>query len=157
MARHQRLAIPLWMMTYFGYQLLECVEQATEASPEDCRRHLSYMAKALRIMGVPFSDDRERMIAFARDAEVLENDGEELLSQFSDPIAGEMLTRRDMIAAPPDIRMREVLEIRHTACSPVALVEDGRLVGVVGDDEIYRGILRQSALGEEAGEEDPTS
>jgi hypothetical protein len=28
----------------------------------------------------------------------------------------------------------------------LALVEDGKIVGVVGDDEIYRGILRQSSL-----------
>jgi hypothetical protein len=69
MERHQRLSIPPWMMTYFGYQLLECVEQATAASPEECQRHLSYMAKALRIMGIPFSDSREKMVAFARDIE----------------------------------------------------------------------------------------
>ena len=54
-----------------------------------------------------------------------------------------------VVAAPPDIRMRQVLEIRHTTCSPVALVEDGRLIGVVGDDELYRGILRQSALADQ--------
>ena len=28
----------------------------------------------------------------------------------------------------------------------VALVDDGKLIGVVGDDEIYRGILRQTGL-----------
>jgi hypothetical protein len=28
----------------------------------------------------------------------------------------------------------------------VPLLEDGRLVGVVGDDEVYRGMLRQTAL-----------
>ena len=44
--------------------------------------------------------------------------------------------------------MREALEIRHQTGSAVALVEDGKLIGLVGDDEIYQGILRQSALAE---------
>jgi hypothetical protein len=69
MARHARLAIPPWMMTYFGYQLLECVEDETRASADDRQRHLSYMAKALRIMGIPFSDERATMVSFARDVE----------------------------------------------------------------------------------------
>ena len=51
-----------------------------------------------------------------------------------------------LVLAGPDIRMREILEIRHETCSPVVLVEEGRMVGVVGDGEIYSGILRQSAL-----------
>ncbi len=62
--------------------------------------------------------------------------------------------RDAVVAAPPDIRMRQVLEIRHTTCSPVALVENGKLIGVVGDDEIYRGILRQSALADQPEEGD---
>jgi hypothetical protein len=69
MARHARLSIPPWMMTYFGYQLLECVEHVTRASDADRQRHLSYMSKALRIMGIPFSDDRATMVEFARDVE----------------------------------------------------------------------------------------
>jgi hypothetical protein len=28
----------------------------------------------------------------------------------------------------------------------VIFVEDGKVVGVIGDDEIYRGILRQSVV-----------
>ncbi len=57
-----------------------------------------------------------------------------------------------IVVAPPDIRMREVLEIRHETGNPVVLVEDGRLIGVVGDDEIYRGILRQSSIAERHAE-----
>jgi hypothetical protein len=32
------------------------------------------------------------------------------------------------------------------AAAPLALVEDGKLIGVIGDDEIYRGILRQTGM-----------
>ena len=53
-----------------------------------------------------------------------------------------------VVMASPETRMREVMEIRHQTGGPVALVEDGKLVGMVGDDEIYQGILRQSSLAE---------
>ena len=48
-------------------------------------------------------------------------------------------------AAPPDLRMRTAIEIRHCTGRPVLLVEEGRLVGAIGDDEIYRGLLSQGA------------
>ena len=51
-----------------------------------------------------------------------------------------------VVTASPDIMMRLALEIRHHTGQPVALVDDGKLIGVVGDDEIYRGILRQTGL-----------
>ncbi len=49
--------------------------------------------------------------------------------------------------ASPDLPMRTAIEIRHRTGRPVLLVEDGRLVGVIGDDEIYRGLLRRGASG----------
>ncbi len=70
MQRHERLEIPLWMMTYFGFQLMEAVEHECEPlGEEDRQRHLSYFAKTYRIMGVPFSDDRSLLEEFARDIE----------------------------------------------------------------------------------------
>ena len=48
-------------------------------------------------------------------------------------------------AATPDLRMREAIELRHRTGRPVLMVEDGRLVGVIGDDEIYRGLMSQGA------------
>ena len=56
------------------------------------------------------------------------------------------LERDVVVAAPPDIKLRTALEIRHKTGNPLALVEDGRLIGVIGDDEIYRGILRQTGI-----------
>ena len=51
-----------------------------------------------------------------------------------------------VVLAPSDIKLRTALELRHQTGNPVALVEDGRLIGAIGDDEIYRGILRQTGI-----------
>ena len=51
-----------------------------------------------------------------------------------------------VVTASPGIKLRTALEIRHKTGNPLALVEDGRLVGAIGDDEIYRGILRQTGI-----------
>ena len=56
------------------------------------------------------------------------------------------LERDVVVTAPPDIKLRTALEIRHRTGNPLALVEDRKLVGVIGDDEIYRGILRQTGI-----------
>ena len=70
MQRHRKLAIPEWMMTYFGFSLVEGVEKVAAAngglSKSDCRLHLAYMTTAFRIMGIAFSEDREVMQRFAR-------------------------------------------------------------------------------------------
>jgi hypothetical protein len=65
--RHQRVRIPLWMQTYFGFSLLENVEkQCAPLTAEEKQLHLAYMAKTYRIMGLPFSERREPMERFAR-------------------------------------------------------------------------------------------
>ena len=70
MARHQRIAIPSWMMTYFGFSLMEMVEKQVGMLTEEQRQlHLAYMAKAFRIMGLAFGEQRERLEAFARGVE----------------------------------------------------------------------------------------
>lgn len=51
-----------------------------------------------------------------------------------------------MLTASPDILMKTAIEIRHATGYPVALIEDNKLVGVIGDDEIYRGMLQQSEI-----------
>jgi len=51
-----------------------------------------------------------------------------------------------VVVAPVDLPMRAVIELRQTTGHPVVLVDDGRFAGVCGDEEIYRGILRQSGL-----------
>jgi hypothetical protein len=65
--RHQRLKIPLWMQTYFGFSLLENVEkQCAPLTDDEKRLHLAYMCKTYRIMGMPFSERRDLMEAFSR-------------------------------------------------------------------------------------------
>lgn len=51
-----------------------------------------------------------------------------------------------LIMAPLDMSMRAAIELRHATGNPVALIEEGRLAGVCGDDEFYRGILRQASM-----------
>lgn len=70
MTRHQRLAIPGWMMTYFGFSLLENVEkQCAPLTAEETRLHLAYMSKAYRIMGLAFSERRALLEQFSRGVE----------------------------------------------------------------------------------------
>jgi glycine betaine/proline transport system ATP-binding protein len=51
-----------------------------------------------------------------------------------------------VVLAPPEITMHEAVALRQKTGAPIAMVEDGKLIGVVGDTEIYRGILRQTEL-----------
>jgi glycine betaine/proline transport system ATP-binding protein len=71
----------------------------------------------------------------------------------ADPTALGRLAPSDvaLITAPTNMSMRAAIELRQASGHPVALVEEGRLVGVCGDDEIYRGILRQTRLAEASG------
>jgi hypothetical protein len=65
--RHARIGIPPWMQTYFGFSLLENVEkQCAPLSSDERRLHLAYMAKAYRIMGIRFSENRAALERFAR-------------------------------------------------------------------------------------------
>lgn len=54
-----------------------------------------------------------------------------------------------LITASADILMKTVIEIRHRSGRPIALLEDGHFIGVIGDDEIYRGMLRQTGIADE--------
>jgi glycine betaine/proline transport system ATP-binding protein len=70
------------------------------------------------------------------------------LVAFEDGFDLERLERDMVVTASPEIKLKTALEIRHRTGNPLALVEAGRLIGVIGDDEIYRGILRQTGLGD---------
>ncbi|MCP4330351.1 MAG: choline ABC transporter ATP-binding protein [Alphaproteobacteria bacterium] len=56
------------------------------------------------------------------------------------------LGHEEVVTAGPDLRMHTAIEIRSRTGTPVVIVEDERMIGVVGDDEIYQGMLRQSGL-----------
>ena len=95
--------------------------------------------------------DRERRVVLTLDATgqpaaVTLADTPGRLVAFADGFDLAALERDVVVTAPPDIKLKSALEIRHQTGNPLALVEDGRLIGVIGDDEIYRGILRQTGL-----------
>lgn len=124
MARHRRLNIPLWMMTYFGFQLLECVDhQSSAVSDEERRLHLNYMAKAFRIMGIPFSEDRALMERYCRAVEVAHAGSSDHLEKHARNILalGEMVgvssERENILAMLPEAT-RQVFEPLHAKVRP---------------------------------------
>ncbi len=53
------------------------------------------------------------------------------------PDTGQMLT------AAPDVVMQQVIDWRERSGGPVLIVQDGRMLGAIGDDQIFRGLLRR--------------
>jgi glycine betaine/proline transport system ATP-binding protein len=54
------------------------------------------------------------------------------------------LDGRSIAMAGPDMLLEHIIHIRHATGRPVLLCEAGRFVGVVGDEEIYRGMLQST-------------
>ena len=52
------------------------------------------------------------------------------------------LDGRSIAMANPDMLLEHIIHIRHATGRPVLMCEAGRFVGVVGDEEIYRGMLQ---------------
>jgi len=63
----------------------------------------------------------------------------------SDPETGIIAADRfDMIVAPVDLTLRAAIALKRQTDHPILLVDQlGRLAGLCGDDEIYRGLLRR--------------
>ncbi len=90
---------------------------------------------------------RVRLDAEGRLAAVRVEGGTARLVQVGSSGDIETIRGEDVVAAAPaDITMKTAIEIRHATGRPVPLLQEGRLVGVVGDAEIYRGMLRQSQV-----------
>lgn len=53
------------------------------------------------------------------------------------PDAGQMVT------AAPDVIMQQVIDWRERSGGPVLITQDGKLIGAIGDDQIFRGLLRR--------------
>jgi hypothetical protein len=122
--RHRRVGIPLWMMTYFGFSLLENVEQhCAPLTDEERRLHLAYMSKTYRIMGVPFSEKRELMEKFSRLVEEEQAAVTENLPKHSRHILrlGEMVgvsSRADAILPMLPPRTRALFEPLYPKVAP---------------------------------------
>ncbi len=68
------------------------------------------------------------------------------IRHYADSMDTAALGGETICAAAPDLPMRTAIELRYCTGRPVLLMEEGRLVGVIGDDEIYRGLTSQGAL-----------
>ncbi|WP_035690665.1 choline ABC transporter ATP-binding protein [Azospirillum halopraeferens] len=64
---------------------------------------------------------------------------------YRGPAQVDGLARRTVVSAPPHITMREALEIRRRTGAPIIVKADGRLIGAIGNAELYRGILGRPA------------
>ena len=73
------------------------------------------------------------------------------LQPYTPDLDLDALDREVIVTASPDLRMVTAIQIRYRTGTPVIIEDDGRMIGVVGDDEIYRGMLRQTSLGGRAG------
>ena len=73
-------------------------ERNVDARLERCERRAEACDADARVQDV--AEELRRM---ERDADAMDTDDLELISQFSDPRVGEMLSRWDMIESPPDI------------------------------------------------------
>lgn len=57
------------------------------------------------------------------------------------------LEGRAMVMAGPSMLLETMIQIRHATGRPVLVCRGGQFEGVVGDEEIYKGLLRQSQPG----------
>ena len=73
------------------------------------------------------------------------------LQPYTPDLDLDALDREVIVTASPDLRMVTAIQIRYRTGTPVIIEDDGRMIGVVGDDEIYRGMLRQTSLGSDTG------
>jgi len=51
------------------------------------------------------------------------------------------LRKNIIVIASPDIDMRDAIEIRYHTGHPIVLIEDGKLIGTLSDDNFYHALL----------------
>ena len=75
-------------------------------------------------------------------------DGAARLHAFAEGLDFDPEDCRDVVMVPPRLTLSQAIDLRHRTGWPVLVVEDGRMLGVVGDEEIYAGLLHQTRLGQ---------
>jgi glycine betaine/proline transport system ATP-binding protein len=75
------------------------------------------------------------------------------LFAWNPEIAIDEIPTGQIAMAPSGITLRTALELRHRTGNPVLLMHDDRIIGVIGDDDIHRGILRQTTISEKTAKE----
>ncbi|WP_417517319.1 choline ABC transporter ATP-binding protein [Minwuia sp.] len=71
-------------------------------------------------------------------------DGRDLAMMSIDDAVPGTIERDTVTVAGPDIVIQRAIELCEGSRAPILIVENGRLTGIVGDREIYRGLLRRS-------------
>ncbi|KQQ79691.1 choline ABC transporter ATP-binding protein [Aureimonas sp. Leaf324] len=63
----------------------------------------------------------------------------------ADALEGRVDRPCDVIVAPADLKLRAAIALKRQTNHPILLVDElGRLAGLCGDEEIYRGLLQRS-------------
>ncbi|WP_061934980.1 choline ABC transporter ATP-binding protein [Aureimonas sp. AU22] len=66
----------------------------------------------------------------------------------ADAAEGQVDRPCDVIVAPADLKLRAAIALKRQTNHPILLVDElGRLAGLCGDEEIYRGLLQRSVPG----------
>lgn len=76
-----------------------------------------------------------------------------LIRKYDETAGDENYQDGMVVIAPPSLSMRRAIELRKATGCPVVLSEAGKVLGVVGDEEIYQGILRQASMADHESEE----
>lgn len=135
---HDDIDIPHWMMTYFGFALLEQVEDDIGTLSETAKQyHLQYMMRVYRTMGIPFSDDRDLMVDFCREVEREYYRFTPLAVEYSRRLIFLGLitgvpAKREWLAATLPGTLREAFESRYEQLRPSAVaLALGKLLGLL--------------------------
>ncbi|WP_137391754.1 choline ABC transporter ATP-binding protein [Rhodoligotrophos defluvii] len=90
----------------------------------------------------PASDYVAQFVAHMNPLNVL--DGYALMTPIEKAAPEAAARAASLPAIPAASSMREIIDVRRTAGGALALTEGGRIIGLVGDGEIYEGLLRRA-------------
>ncbi|MGR5094232.1 choline ABC transporter ATP-binding protein [Vibrio maritimus] len=72
---------------------------------------------------------------------LVQQPGLSLLEWDSEQNKLEDVSPSTIVVASPDIAMRDAIELKHRSGQPILLSEQGKLLGVLNDNELYRALL----------------
>jgi len=82
-------------------------------------------------------DDKSKLVKVMRNGECM------TVANAADITTQNPAQKGQIISATTAASMRKIIEYRHASGNPVLLMENGKVVGMIGDEEIYSGILRE--------------
>lgn len=82
-------------------------------------------------------------------------DGEKaVLTAWHEEIDFSEVAANAYITASPKTLLKDLIRIRHATGRPAILMTDDKVIGIVGGDEIYEGMLRQNTLSAQFAEQE---